>query len=67
MAVCSGGRCAVAGLFTRWVTSHILADLTAEGRGALRKGANVLAVHCRQTGGGQGVDVGLSVVVEVGD
>lgn len=58
---------AVAGSFTRWITSHILADLTAEGRSALKKGPNVLAVHCHQSGGGQGVDVGLSAVVEVGD
>ena len=27
--------------------------------GLFREGTNTLAVHCRQTGGGQGVDVGV--------
>jgi hypothetical protein len=54
----------LAGTFTQWVTSHVLSDMSEEARRALRRGTNVLAVHCHQTGGGQGIDVGISLVVE---
>lgn len=33
--------------------------LNVEGRAALRAGTNVLAVHCRQTGGAQFIDAGM--------
>lgn len=45
-----------------YTTAYEWADLTADGQAALRAGPNVLAVHCRQTVGGQYVDVGLDVV-----
>lgn len=47
---------------TGYVVSHILVPATPESRAALRKGRNTLAVHCHQTAGGQGIDVGLSVL-----
>ena len=47
-----------------YTMEYELVELTAEGQAALRAGPNVLAVHCRQTVGGQYVDVGLDVVVD---
>jgi hypothetical protein len=45
-------------------TSYETVELTAEGKAALKAGANVLAVHCHQTGGGQYVDVGIVEIVK---
>jgi hypothetical protein len=42
-----------------FVTEYEDLSLTPEGRAALKPGKNTLAVHCRQTQGGQYVDVGL--------
>ena len=50
----------------RWTTGYVELPLSAEAVGALREGRNVLAIHCRQTGGGQYIDAGLIEYSEPG-
>lgn len=50
-----------------YTTSYTLVALGPEARGLLRQGVNTLAVHCRQTGGGQYIDLGLEMVRERGE
>jgi hypothetical protein len=47
-----------------FVTDYGEADLTPQGRAALKPGKNLLAVHCKQTTGGQYIDLGLVSVSE---
>ncbi len=42
-----------------YTTRYILIPAKEGAKSLLREGKNVLAVHCRQTGGGQYIDVGL--------
>ena len=44
---------------TGFTTAYVEVPLTPAGRAALRPGRNVIAIHCRQTGGGQYIDAGL--------
>ncbi|GIW82489.1 MAG: hypothetical protein KatS3mg105_4296 [Gemmatales bacterium] len=48
--------------FKGYVTNYKTVSLDASACNALQTGQNVLAVHCRQTIGGQYVDVGLQAV-----
>jgi hypothetical protein len=47
-----------------YTTDYATFLLNPAARAALRSGANTLAVHCKQTGGGQYIDVGLVEIVE---
>ncbi|MFC1782491.1 sugar-binding domain-containing protein [Planctomycetota bacterium] len=46
-----------------YVTSYALIPLEKEGLDALKPGVNTLAVHCRQTDGGQGIDAGIVDII----
>lgn len=47
-----------------YTTGHVTVLLGSDDVQALKRGTNVIAIHCQQTGGGQYIDAGLSVVVE---
>ena len=49
---------------TGWTSEYTEFPLTAEGRKAIKDGANVIAIHVKQTTGGQYIDAGLVEVVE---
>jgi hypothetical protein len=42
-----------------WTTSYDAVPLSELAKAGLKAGKNLIAIHCRQTGGGQYVDVGL--------
>jgi hypothetical protein len=49
---------------TGFTTQYESLPLNADARAALKPGENLIAVHCRQTGGGQYIDAGLVQVKE---
>ena len=44
-----------------FITDYEFKEISKEAKAALRVGRNIIAVHCHQTGGGQGIDVGIFV------
>lgn len=54
----------LAAKMTGWTTDYRSFRMTPESIATLKPGSNLLAVHCKQTGGGQYIDVGLVAVIE---
>jgi hypothetical protein len=44
-----------------YTTDYEDVELTQEARATLKSGPNVIAIHCRQTHGGQYIDAGMAV------
>jgi hypothetical protein len=42
-----------------YTTDYQIAPFTAKGKAALKPGKNTIAIHCKQTGGGQYIDAGI--------
>ena len=51
---------------TGFTTSYVIVPIKQAAAKALKKGKNAIAVHCKQTSGGQFIDAGLVQVIEQG-
>jgi hypothetical protein len=47
-----------------YITEYVPQPLDSKALTAVKPGKNVIAVHCKQTGGGQYIDVGVSRLIE---
>jgi len=47
-----------------YTSGYVSVSLSKQARASLRPGGNTLAVHCKQTGGGQYIDTGIVDVIE---
>ena len=47
-----------------FITDYDVFEISKEAEAALRPGSNTIAVHCHQTTGGQGIDVGILALKE---
>ena len=54
----------LAGKLEGYTTSYIQIELDADALKALKAGTNCIAIHCKQTAGGQYIDAGLANVIE---
>jgi hypothetical protein len=49
---------------TGWTTSYVIVPLKELAIKTLKKGKNTLAIHCKQTSGGQVIDAGFVQIIE---
>lgn len=47
-----------------YITNYAIVPLSPDAVKLLKSGTNTLAIHCRQTGGGQYIDAGLSLLAD---
>ncbi|MBN1362851.1 MAG: hypothetical protein JW993_19795 [Sedimentisphaerales bacterium] len=52
------------GSFSGYLTSYLSRPASEDAASAFKQGTNTMAIHCRQTSGGQYIDAGLALVQE---
>ncbi|MCF7958945.1 MAG: glycoside hydrolase family 2 [Phycisphaerae bacterium] len=54
----------LAAKLTGFTTSYINVPISSDALKSLKRGKNTIAIHCKQTNGGQFIDAGISQVIE---